>query len=174
MPTGARFSPCLATVQPMRDLSQLSRRKPLYFEIPDYCTGLYVCSSPLQLPPFLSKRAFLSFVLWTCLQFYYSLHVSNYNDFLFLNKLIFGGKITDLFFVRLILPLDLQPVISVSGLGPPEVGLVSGLGCAFSLWIVPVLALCPLDCVLGQEGQGDWKWVRPFPQVGPAVINASR
>lgn len=62
---------------------------PLYFQLPVYSNGFFVYNCLPNLPPFLYKRTYYSFVLWTCLWFCCSLLVQDCNSFLFPNKPIF-------------------------------------------------------------------------------------
>lgn len=59
--------------------------------------GLFVYNSSFQLSPFLQRRAFLSFDLWTFLWLCHSLLVLSCNSLWPPNKPIFAGKITKLF-----------------------------------------------------------------------------
>ena len=57
-----RFSPCLATAQPMRDCHNSANEKPPHFALPVSPNRLFVCNSSSQLPLFLYEIRVLSFV----------------------------------------------------------------------------------------------------------------
>lgn len=61
-----RFSPHLATAQLMRDCHNSTNEKPLHFKLPVSSSGHFLYISPSQ-PPLHYMKAFLSFVLQTCL-----------------------------------------------------------------------------------------------------------
>lgn len=80
-------------------VSQLSQWKATTCWTPSFLQWTF-CNSPPQIPPFLSKITFPSFVLQTFLRVHHSFHILNCNSLSFLNKLIFffAGKITVLLF----------------------------------------------------------------------------
>lgn len=49
-PARGRFSPCLATAQPMRDCHSSANEKPPHFALPVSSNQLFVYNSPLSLP----------------------------------------------------------------------------------------------------------------------------
>ena len=61
-----RISLCLAMAQPIRDCHNSADEKPLHFKLPVSSSGPFLYISPSQ-PPLHYMRAFLSFVLQTCL-----------------------------------------------------------------------------------------------------------
>lgn len=80
---GTKILSLPAMAQRMKDCPNSANEKPLYFQLPVYTKRLFVYDNCSQLSPFLSKRAFLLFVLLTCLWFYCSLCVLNCISLLF-------------------------------------------------------------------------------------------
>ena len=64
-----RFSPCLATAQPMRDYHYSANEKPLYLELPVSSSRLFVYNSPFQLSLLLYKRVSSPLLYQACMWF---------------------------------------------------------------------------------------------------------
>lgn len=83
-PTRGRLSSCTGNSPANEKLLHFSQSTPMDFLFP---------KAPPNSPPFLYKRTFLSFVLGTCLWFYYRVLVPACSSLLFPNKPIFAGRI---------------------------------------------------------------------------------
>ena len=91
-----RFSPCPATMHPMRDCHNSASEKPLHFELPVFLTGFLYITAALNSPLY-SIKVLLCFLIQTCPWFCHSLLVLYCNSLLVLNKPILADKITDSF-----------------------------------------------------------------------------
>ena len=89
----------------MRDCHSSANENLLYYELPVYSSVLFMCNSPPSSGVSFIKELSL-LCSHTCLQVYHSLLVPNCNSLLLLNKLIFTGKIADIFIFKVNTPLE--------------------------------------------------------------------